>query len=75
MGIASQIPAQHIAVAKNDAGLGFTTVALYIGTAGDLTVKDTKGVVVTYKGASGYIPGQFTAVMAATLAADIVALY
>jgi hypothetical protein len=51
--------------------------ALYIGTGGDLTVAMPDGDIVLFKGVPGgtILPVRVSQVRAATVAADIVALY
>lgn len=50
--------------------------ALWVGTSGDLVVKDMSGTQVTIANATvQYHPIRVTRVMAATAASDIVALY
>jgi len=70
-------PQHHKAVTPSDS-TDLTKVAtkgLFVGTAGDVVVKGTDGVSATYKALSGqYIWGQFSRVMAATTATNIVAL-
>jgi hypothetical protein len=72
----SLIPERHAPVVKSDVTDIGVTIGLFVGTAGDVVVKDKLGNLATYKaGAGGYLIGKFTRVMASTTAADIVALY
>lgn len=61
------------AVTPGSSALPFTTTALYIGTAGNVTVTMPGGGSVTFGNASGLLPVRVTHVTAAT-AGDIVAL-
>lgn len=74
------IPKRHVPVVKSDttdiSTIGTGTLGLFVGTSGDVVLKDTQGALATYKaGAGQYIVGSFTRVMEATTAADIVAVY
>lgn len=76
---ASNPPTRGAPITKSDSTVIEVTQGLHVGTAGDLVVEyvDGPGVAVTLKGiqAGQIVPGQFTKVLAATTAADIVALY
>jgi hypothetical protein len=68
----------YAAVTKSDTvALPTVSRALYIGTTGDLVVKSANGAAITFKSvpAGSILPIQATYVMAATTAADIVALF
>jgi hypothetical protein len=47
---------------------------LYVGQAGNVTVKTIDGSVLTFVSASGFIPGLIAAVSSSTTAASIIAL-
>jgi hypothetical protein len=47
---------------------------LYVGEAGNITVKTVDGSVLTFVSASGFIPGLISAVSSSTTAASIIAL-
>ena len=47
---------------------------LYVGEAGNVTVKTIDGSVLTFVSASGFIPGLIAAVSSSTTAASIIAL-
>lgn len=64
-----------IAVTPSDATDLTGTRGLYVGTSGDLIIKDMNGTQTTIANAPvGYHPLRVTRVMAATTATDIVAL-
>ena len=65
-----------VAVTKSDATVIPPTRALYVGTAGDLTVRMVDGQTVTFIGVTaGIIPIQVDQVRSATTASNILALY
>ena len=65
-----------VAVTKSDVTVIPPTRALYVGTAGDLTVRMVDGQTVTFIGVTaGIIPIQVDQVRAATTASNILALY
>ena len=47
---------------------------LYVGQAGNVTVKTIDGSVLTFVSASGFIPGLIAAVSSSTTAASIIGL-
>lgn len=47
---------------------------LYVGEAGNITVKTVDGSILTFVSASGFIPGLISAVSSSTTAASIIAL-
>lgn len=59
---------------QNTGSFGFTAQGLYVGTYGNLTATTVDGSVLTFKNVSGFIPGLFTSIDAASTATDIVAL-
>lgn len=68
--------ASMFAITKSDTdALPKVARQIYVGSAGDVVLKDIEGNVVTHKGASAgsYLgPFQITHVMSATTAADLV---
>jgi len=54
--------------------LPFVAGGLYVGQAGNLTVKTVDGSILTFVSASGFIPGLISAVSASTVATNIIAL-
>ena len=54
--------------------LPFVAGGLYIGQAGNFTVKTIDGSILTFVSASGFIPGLVTAVSASSTAASIIGL-
>lgn len=65
-----------VAVVKSDSTVLPVTSALWVGDVGDLTVMGVDGITYTLKNVQvGYHPLRVIKVMAATTAADIVALY
>ena len=54
--------------------LPFVAGGLYIGQAGNLTVKTIDGSILTFVSASGFIPGLISAVSTSTVATGIIAL-
>lgn len=78
-------PTKHCAVdastsdvdITDSAHLGEPSVAIYVGTAGNIALTDSSGTTVVYKNVPNatYIPGVFVAVVhATTTASDIVGL-
>ena len=66
-------------VAPYLSGSAFSTATtlyggLYVGQAGNVTVKTVDGSVLTFVSASGFIPGLITAVSSSTTAASIIGL-
>lgn len=75
-----QQPTRSAAVTKSDSTdiTATATKGLWVGTAGDLSVKyagDSAATTLKGVAAGTYVPGAFSRVMAATTAADIVSLY
>ncbi|MEL6584463.1 MAG: hypothetical protein AAFQ36_11575 [Pseudomonadota bacterium] len=71
-------PAHHAAVVTPDDGvdLPISARAIYIGSAGDITVTMTGGDTVTFKAASGWLPVRAARIHAtATTAGDIIAVW
>ena len=71
------IPTKYKPVTKSDTVPVGATMGLYVGGAGDVTVKGDDGVEATFACQSGqYLSGRFCFVMATgTTATGIVALY
>lgn len=72
MSFGAHLASGHFDITKSDTDQPKTFYGLYIGTAGDVSVKSIDDVVCVYKGVSGVLPVKGKAVMAATTAADIV---
>jgi hypothetical protein len=58
------------AFAEGSASFG----GLYVGQAGNVTVKTVDGSILTFVSASGFIPGLISAVSSSTTAASIIGL-
>lgn len=78
MSVKSDPASGFAAVTKSDTiPLPTTSRALYVGTSGNLAVKGRAGTTVTFVGvpAGTVLPIEAVYVMAATTAADIVAMF